>query len=261
MRYAWDYTNEYLKENKIGFGIKGLFVRKTLHNIRIWDKIASDRVDKWIANSENVKLRIKKYYQKDCDVIFPAAAVENIKMNEDIPDDYYVIVSRLEPYKKVDLAIRAFNELKKPLIIIGVGSELRHLKSLASKNIEFLGWQSNKAVHEYMRNAKALIFPGEDDAGITPIESMACGRPVIAYNKGGTKECVKNGETGILFNNQTPNSIIDAVLTLENDYLKFPPKQCRARAEEFSEENFKRKFNKMLSDGYLEYRQGFKKNV
>ena len=253
MRYAWDYTNEYLKENKVGFGLKGLFVRNILHKVRIWDKISSPRADSWIANSENVKTRIKKYYNFDSKVLFPPAPVENISMNNDIADEYYLIVSRLEPYKKIELAISAFNDLKKPLIIIGEGSYFGHLKAMAHQNIEFLGWQSNKSVYEYMRNARALIFPGEDDAGITPLESMACGRPVIAYNRGGAKECILQGKTGLLFDKPTSESLKENVLELEKNILDFSPKSCRERAEEFSTENFKSNFIKILKEEYSIY--------
>ncbi len=258
MRYAWDYAHEYLIENKIGYGLKGLFVRKTMHNIRIWDKIASDRVDSWIANSENVKNRIKKYYQSDSEVIFPPAPIEKIEANENIPDGYYLIVSRLEPYKKVDLAIKAFSKLDKPLVVIGIGSEQNNLKKIAGKNIEFLGWQSDKSVYEYMRNAKALIFPGEDDAGITPIESMAAGRPVIAYNKGGAKECVIDSRTGVLFNNSTEDALIEAVEKIEKNSLSFSPKNCRQRAEEYSTEKFKTKFMQILEKKHKQYSEGLR---
>lgn len=260
MRYIWDYTNEYLKENKIGFGIKGLYVRKTLHNIRVWDKIAADRVDSWIANSANVQERIKKYYGADSKVLFPPAPVSQILPSSNIPDDYYVIVSRLEPYKKVDLAVKAFNRLKKPLIIIGDGSQSNYLKGVAEKNIEFLGWQSDKSVHEYLRNTKALIFPGEDDAGITPIEAMAAGRPVVAFEKGGVKESVKDGETGVLFSEPTADSLIEAVNKLEKDYLNFSAKACREQSEKFSVESFKENFVKIMQDEYLKYKSQFHDN-
>lgn len=253
MRYAWDYTNEYLEENHIGYGIKGLFVRKTLHNIRIWDKISSLRVDKWVANSSNVKARIKKYYQCDSSVIYPPVPIEDIKCNENVPDDYYLIVSRLEPYKKINLAIKAFNTLKKPLVIIGVGSDLGVLKRIAGENIEFLGWQSNKSVYEYMRNAKALIFPGEEDAGITPIESMAAGRPVIAYNRGGVKESIIDGKTGLLFDQSTEKSLIETVKKFEEKILNFSPKICRQEAEKFSGENFKKQLIEKIENSYKQY--------
>lgn len=253
MRYAWDYTNEYLAENKIGFGLKGLHIRKILHDIRIWDKVSSHRVDKWIANSANVKNRINKYYGADSSVLFPPVDVNGIEMDDNIPDDYFVIVSRLEPYKKIELAIEAFNKLKKTLIIIGEGSHKRYLKSIAKSNIEFLGWQSDKSVKNYLKNARALIFPGEDDAGITPIESMASGRPVIAYNKGGAKECIIEGKTGLFFNDLTAESLINAVEKLDENYTQFTPVACRQRAKLFSKENFCRKFEDILDLEYQKY--------
>jgi glycosyltransferase involved in cell wall biosynthesis len=253
MRYIWDYTNEYLKENKIGFGLKGLFVRKTLHEIRVWDKVSSYRVDGWVANSSNVRERIKKYYGQDSTVIYPPVPVENIEFNENIPDDYYVIVSRLEPYKKIELAVQAFNQLKKPLVIIGTGSEEKHLKKIANGNIEFLGWQSEKAVYEYMRNAKALIFPGEEDAGITPIESMATGRPVIAYKKGGVRESVIEAKTGVFFDEPTVESLVEAISNFENKIQEFSPKVCRENALKFSEEHFKEQFLGTLKNKYDKY--------
>lgn len=261
MRYAWDYTNEYLTENRIGYGLKGLFVRKVLHNIRIWDKVSSHRVDKWIANSLNVKNRIKKYYQKDSSVIYPPVPIEDIGFSENVPDDYYLIVSRLEPYKKIDVAIKAFNETKKPLVIIGAGSETDNLKNIAEKNIEFLGWQSDKAVYEYMRNAKALIFPAEEDAGMTPIESMAAGRPVIAYNKGGVLESIVEGETGLFFDETVPESLNKTIFEFEKNILQFSPKACREQVLKFSEENFKTNLTREIENGYQDYLKSIESNA
>jgi len=261
MRYVWDYTNEYLAENKIGYGLKGLFVRKTLHEIRIWDKVSSQRVDKWIANSFNVKNRIKKYYQKDSSVIYPPVPVENIEFNENVPDDYYLIVSRLEPYKKVDVAIDAFNQTGKPLVIIGTGSRSDSLKSIAKSNIEFLGWQSDKAVYEYMRNAKALIFPAEEDAGLTPIESMATGRPVIAYGKGGVTENVIESKTGLFFNEANSKSLNETISEFEKNILQFSPKTCREQALKFSEKDFKENLMKEIENGYRDYLKKMEPNV
>ena len=260
MRYAWDYTNEYLKENKIGYGLKGIFVRRTLHKLRIWDKVASYRVDGWIANSSNVQKRIKKYYNTDSTVIYPPVPIEEIEFTENIPDDYYLIVSRIEPYKKIDLVIKAFNESSKPLVIIGTGSQTEALKKIAKENIEFLGWQSDRSVHEYMRNAKALIFPGEEDAGMTPVESMAAGRPVIAYKKGGVIESITENETGLFFEEATPQSLTDCIIKFEQNILKFSPKKCRQNAEKFSEEIFIKKILDEVKTGYKEYLTSMNEN-
>jgi glycosyltransferase involved in cell wall biosynthesis len=253
MRYAWDWYHEYMKENKIGFGPISLYIRNLIYKTRIWDKASSYRVDFWIANSANVQKRIKKYYGFSSEIIYPPVDVSKIEMTDGIPDDYYVIVSRLEPYKKIDLAIKAFNKLEKQLVIIGTGSQENYLKSIANDNIEFLGWQSDKSVQEYLRNAKALVFPGEDDFGITPIEAMACGRPVIAYNKGGVAETVKDGATGVFFNDPNSASLVEAINAMEKNYTNFSPNVCRKQAEKFSFEVFRDSFNKILEQQYFEY--------
>lgn len=257
MRYAWDWHHEYMKENKIGFGIKGLYIRSLLHKIRIWDKVASDRVDFWIANSKNVSRRIEKYYQKKSIVICPPVSVDEIEPSFNVPDDYYVIVSRLEPYKKIELAIEAFNQSGRQLVIIGTGSDETRLQNIANKNIEFLGWQSDKAVHEYMRNAKALIFSGEEDFGLTPIESMACGRPVVALKRGGTMETVVEGKTGIFFEEESPESLNAAIDKLEAKYTDFTPANCRHQAEIFSSQNFKKQIVETVENQYKNYHKKY----
>jgi glycosyltransferase involved in cell wall biosynthesis len=257
MRYAWDWYHEYLRENKIGFGLKGMYIRNILSTTRVWDKVASARTDYWLANSQNVADRIKKYYGKESEVLCPPVDVDKITPNENIGDDYYVIVSRLEPYKKVDLAIKAFNQLGKTLVIIGTGTELSKLQQLANNNIEFLGWQSDASVIEYIRNAKALIFPGEDDFGLTPVEAMAAGRPVVAYGSGGALETVTPGETGVFFKESSEKSLMDAINKFESGITHFSPKKCRKQAEKFSKENFIKKFQEILDREYKNYQNKF----
>lgn len=252
MRYAWDWTFEYLKENKIGYGLKGIYIRNLLHKIRIWDKAASFRVDCWIANSGNVKKRIKKYYGFDSKIIYPPVHISKMDI-QNLPDEYYVIVSRLEPYKKIDLAIKAFNKLGKELVIIGIGSHGEYLKSIANDNIEFLGWQSDKAVKEYLKNAKALIFPGEDDFGIVPVEALSCGRPVVAFGAGGAKEIIIDGKTGVFFFEENFNKLAEAIMRLEKNYINFSPVECRRQAEKFSEENFNKNFKDNLENEYNKF--------
>jgi len=256
-RYMWDWCHEYLAEHNLGFGLKGLLARKMLHEVRIWDKLASIRTDSWAANSRNVQRRIAKYYRVNSSILHPPVEVENIPLCDFLPDDYYVIVSRLEPYKKINLAVLAFKKIKKPLVIIGEGSQKNYLQKLAfaSKNIEFLGWQSDSSVREYLKNAKALIFPGEEDFGITPIESMACGRPVIAYNKGGVTETVIDKKTGLFFNEQSSDSLIAAIEKLEKDYLDFAPSECRKQAEKFSQKIFQSNLENLLEEGLTEYKK------
>jgi glycosyltransferase involved in cell wall biosynthesis len=254
MRYAWDWYNEYLAENNIGYGLKGLIVRKVLHNIRIWDKVSADRVDYWIANSENSKNRISKYYQKDATVIYPPVDVEKIEFSSN-QGDYYLIVSRLEPYKKIKLAVEAFNKSGKELYIIGEGSEYAELKEIAKDNIKLLGWQSDESMHNYLKNARAFIFPGEEDFGITPVEAMAAGKPVIAFDKGGVKESVIENETGIFFKEENADSLAEAIIKFEK--MTFDPQQCRERAEHFSEKNFKENFKKFVETKVAEYKKEY----
>lgn len=253
MRYAWDWHYEYLKEHHIGFGFKGLFIRSLLHKIRIWDKVASKRVDFWIANSKNVQDRIKKYYRTESKIIYPPVNIDRINLSESSTDDYYVCVSRLEPYKKIDLAIEAFNKLGKQFVIIGSGSDRNRLEGLSKKNIEFLGWQSDKSIYEYIRNSRGFVFPGEDDFGITPVEAMACGKPVVAYGAGGAKETIIDKKTGVLFHKPEAESLIEAILYLEENSDRFTPESCRSQAEKFSEENFQNDFRKTLDEEYEKY--------
>lgn len=253
MRYIWDWHHQYLLENNIGYGFMSMQLRKVLSRIRIWDRAAADRVDTWIAISKTVQKRIKKYYKQDSNVIYSPVDIEKIKISEKKPENFYLVVSRLSPYKKIDLAIEAFNKLGKKLIIVGEGSDLDRLKSLAKENITFLGWQSDQTVSELMSRAKALIFPGEEDFGLTPIESMAAGRPVIAYNKGGVTETVVEGKTGLFFDDASPESLVDAVERFELSFDQFSPLDCRKQAENFSSSKFQKDFKQTVTEEYEKY--------
>jgi len=253
MRYAWDWANEYLAENNIGFGLKGIAVRNIIHNLRIWDRVAADRVDHFLANSENVRTRIAKYYRTESEVLFPPVDLEGIKPSGKPHEDYYLIVSRIEPYKKIKLAVEAFKDLKQKLVIVGEGSDLDHLKSIASDNIEFVGPKYDQELYTYFQNAKAFIFPGEDDFGITPVESMAAGRPVSAFRKGGTLETVIEGKTGVFFDESTAESLKKSVVQLEEHYDDFSPEACRKQAELFSKKSFQSALKKAVDEGYSKH--------
>ena len=255
MRYAWDWHSEYLKENNIGFGLKGLIVRSLLHNIRIWDKAAADRVDHWVANSINVKKRIAKYYRADADVVYPPIDIDNIKVAGQSSKGYYLITSRIEPYKRIDLAVLACNKLKRKLIIVGDGSDLNNLKSIAGPTIEFVSWKNGPELYKYFEEAKAFIFPGEDDFGIAPVESMAAGRPVIAYKKGGALETIIEGKTGLFFEKESAESLEEAIIQLEKNYSNFSVTECRKQAEKFSKARFIQEMKTQIEEGYQKYKK------
>ena len=215
MRYAWGKNEDYVKNMNI---IKKTMVNCLLFLMRKWDKKSSKRVDYFIANSSEVQKRIKKCYNRESVVINPPVRC-NLFNISDIDGDYYFIVSRLVPYKRFDLAVKACSELGKKLVIIGDGTEKEELMQMANENIIFMGKQPDDVVKKYMSECKALLFPGEEDFGITPVEAMACGRPVICYGKGGVLDTVIDGKTGVYFEEQTVESLKKAILKFEN--MKF----------------------------------------
>ncbi len=247
MRYVWDWHNEYLKENNIGYNLIGLYIRNLIHNIRIWDKVSSHRVDYWLANSATVQGRITKYYQKDSEILYPPVEVVKIGRLPATQEDFYLIVSRLEPYKRADLAVETFNRNGKKLIIIGEGSQFDQLQKVVKSNITLLGWQSNQTIYEYLTRARAFVFPVEDDFGITPVEAMAAGKPVIALNKGGVRETVIAEKTGVFFNEPTTESLQNAIDHFEQVAETLTPENCRQRAVEFSRENFLEKIQTIIA--------------
>jgi glycosyltransferase involved in cell wall biosynthesis len=242
MRYAWDWTNEYRDENDLK-GIKGALWTMFLKKLRLWDRLAAERPDTVLANSKNVAERIKKYYRRDSKVIYPPVDLKRFKLNKK-SEDYFLIVSTLTPYKKVDLAVKLFNKLRRRLVIIGDGPQKDYLKGIAGKYVEILGFKDDEVVKEYLENCRALIFPGEEDFGITPVEAMACGKPVLAFGKGGVKESVVAGKTGEFFDEQTLESMEDALTELLDKHYK--PEVCRKQAEKFSREVFEKKISTLL---------------
>ena len=241
MRYAWEKREDYLKD--MGKA-KKLLVRVFLAFMRKWDKTSSKRVDYFIANSSAVAQRIKKCYNRESVVINPPVRCNMFNIS-DVDDNYYFIVSRLVTYKRFDLAVQACSELGKKLVVIGDGPEKENIMKLANENVTFLGRQPDEVVRKYMSECKALIFPGEEDFGITPVEAMACGRPVICYGKGGVLDTVIDGKTGVYFNYQTVESVKEAILKFES--MKFDKKEIRNRALEFDEEVFREKIKDYIN--------------
>lgn len=246
MRYAWDYAHEYLDEQNIG-GLKRFLIQKMMLGVRMWDQTAADRADKYIANSNHVRKRIKKYYKTDSDVLYPPVNVNRFKVSQE-HKDFYLIVSTITPFKKIDLAVQLFNKIGKYLIVIGDGSDLNRLKKMAGSNIVFMGFQDDATVKEYMQNCRALIFPGEEDFGITPVEAMACGKPVLAYGRGGVLETVIPGETGEFFYEQTIESMEDGLGRLIVNEPNYHPRKIRKQADRFNEQNFINGFKKVVKN-------------
>jgi glycosyltransferase involved in cell wall biosynthesis len=242
-RFLWDWHKEYLRENNQGF-LKKLLAAPTLHYLRMWDKSVADRVDYFIANSRTTQKRIEKFYRRKADVICPPVDVDKFKIkNEKLKikeKDYFLVVSRLSPYKKIDAAIEAFNKLDWPLLIIGAGEQEKNLKKISGKNIKFLGFKEEDELPAYYQNARALIFPGEDDFGITMQESMAAGTPVIALRKGGAIENVIEGVTGEFFDHPVAPLIAEAVVRFVENENKYNRETVMAAAEKFSRERFEK---------------------
>lgn len=246
IRYAWDWTNEYREENNIK-GLKMLFYAPIIKYIREWDQISADRPDAYIANSNNVKKRLKKYYKADSDVIYPPVEVDRFRAS-DSHSDYFLIVSTLAPYKKIDLAVQLFNKIGRKLVIIGDGQQRQYLEDIAGDNIEFLGFKNDETVKAYMENCRALIFPGEEDFGMTPVEAMACGKPVLAYGRGGCTESVISGKTGEFFFEPTVESMEDGLARLLYNERFYKPHTIRRHSMNYSREIFEKKIkNKIKS--------------
>ncbi|WP_374748436.1 glycosyltransferase family 4 protein [Klebsiella variicola] len=243
IRYAWDLQHQYLREAKLEKGIKSLFAKIILHKMRIWDYRTANSVDHFIANSHFIARRIAKIYGRKAEVIYPPVDVNRFNVKEK-KNDFYLTASRLVPYKRIDLIVEAFSSMPdKTLVVIGDGSEMNKIKSKASRNIEILGYQPNEVLVDYMQNAKAFVFAAEEDFGITPVEVMACGTPVIAFGKGGALETIRPlGEsepTGIFFDSQLVSAVATAVETFENNIHMFTSDNCRKQALKFSADRFK----------------------
>lgn len=249
MRYAWEFYNEYMERENLG-KLKKILIKYIMNYIRIWDRASVDRVDYYIANSKNVAKRIYKHYGIEADVIHPPVRGSYFNISN-IDEDYFLIVSRLVPYKRVDLAVEVFNELGLPLVVIGGGSQLEYLKSIAKPNVKIMGRQPDKIIKEYYSKCRAFIFPGEEDFGITPLEAQASGRPVIAYGKGGALETVIEGNTGIFFEEQSKESLKDAIYKFNN--MTWNKEEIRAHALTFDEEIFKEKIRDYVARKSIEH--------
>lgn len=250
MRYAWEFSYDYAGK-MVGRGIwKNKLLNYFLTCMRIWDYSSAARVDYFVANSENVAKRIWKHYRREAVVIHPPVRCSLFNISDE-DGDFFLCVSRLQEYKRIDLAIQACMKLGVKLKIIGDGPDKEKLKSMAGPNVEFLGRASDDVMKECYAKCRAFLFPGEEDFGITPLESMASGRPVIAYGKGGALETVVHGKTGLFFKEQTVESLIEAMQKFET--MTFDKAELRRHAEEFDDEVFKRKIKEFIEEKVGEY--------
>lgn len=246
MRYAWDLYFEYLDE--CSNPLKKAVVAVMMHKARKWDVLTANRVDYFIANSHNVARRIYKHYRRESEVIYPPVDTSPGTGAPYVSGDYYLVLSRLVPYKRVDMAVEAFNKLGRPLVIAGDGPEMEKLKKMAKPNIRFVGRVSEAEKYRLYQECKAFVFPGEEDFGITPVEAQSFGKPVIAFGQGGALETVIDGVTGVHYHERTVDALINAVIRGEE--INFDPDIIRKNAMKFDWEVFKKQLMKLVQEKY-----------
>ena len=242
MRYVWDLYPEY--RNASGRIVRALFPF-VAHYLRVWDRVAADRVDHFVANSAFVAARIRKFYRRDSRVVHPPVDVQAFDAGA-VRGDHYLVLGQLVGYKRADLAVDAFNELGLPLTVIGEGEQFTLLKSRARPNVTLLGRQPFDVIRQHLQTCRALVFPGVEDFGIVPVEAMAAGAPVIAYARGGALETVVDGVTGCLFHEQTVAALKAAVEQIEWGDLAIDPAAARRHAHRFDVAVFEREMRALI---------------
>lgn len=235
MRYLWDNWPAYMRSTG---RLSRLAMRLLLPSLRQWDCLSAQRVDHFVANSRHVARRIRKYWRREAAVIHPPVDTNAFTPRAEPGGEHYLCFGRLASYKRVDLAVEVCTRLGRPLVVAGDGEMMQQLKAKAGPSVRFVGRQDDAAVRELMARSRALLFPGEEDFGIIPVEAMSAGVPVIAYGRGGATETVVDGETGLLFSEQTPESLAEALQRFEQCEGDFDPRHLHAHAEKFSTENF-----------------------
>ncbi len=254
-RYLWSDAHQYLEELHYPRFFKRL-IPLVLSRLRMWDWHAAQHVDRFVANSNFVAARIRKYYHREATVIYPPVDVQAY-VQDALPTErgnYFVLIARLRPYKRIDLAVTAFTKMNIPLVIIGTGEEELRLRARSQDNITFVGAVSEAEKRQWLAGARALIHPQEEDFGITAVEAMAAGRPVIAYSAGGALETVIPNLTGVLFDEQCWEGLADAMIRFDD--TQFDPAKIRAHASQFSQERFVREFSLFVDRSWKEFQQG-----
>ena len=253
-RYLWGMEKTYM-DHSSGFNAAARALFKAIvPYVRKFDYQGAQRVTHFIANSKFVKERIRTTYNRDATVIHPPVEIQDFRCDREV-EDFYLIVSELVPYKRIDLAVDAFNTLGRKLVIIGKGPEAEALQKRAKSNIVFLGRQPFSVLKDHYERCRAFVFPGIEDFGITPLEAQSAGRPVIAFREGGALETVIEGETGRFFDLQTPEALVEAVTTFEGE--TFDPADCRRNAERFSSEVFRARMKEFLEQRIPEIFRGY----
>jgi glycosyltransferase involved in cell wall biosynthesis len=249
MRYAWNQYSSYFSPEMLGFFSRRI-IPPIVHRLRIWDESSSHRVDHFIANAKAVADRIRRYYRRTADVLHPPVDTEFFLPGE-VEEDYFLIVSALVPYKRIDLAVETFNQTGERLKIVGQGPEYSKLKRRAKSNIEFIGLVSPDDLLQVYQKSRALVMPGEEDFGINSLESQACGVPVIAFGRGGAKETVVSGETGVLYEEQGIKGLSAALDKFKD--MNFNKTKIRENAIKFSRDSFKKEISSYFQQKWAEH--------
>ncbi len=250
VRYAWDLYQQYLGEAGLRRGLRGAAAKLLLHYLRLWDLGTVNRIDHFMANSHYIAQRIHKVYRRSATVVYPPVDTDGFTLQTD-KEDFYLTASRMVPYKRIDLIVRAFARMPdKRLIVIGDGTEMEKVRAAAGPNVTLLGFQPFAVLKDHLQRARAFVFAAEEDFGIIPVEAQACGTPVIAYGRGGSRETIIVDETGVFFNEQTEDSIAGAVHRFEQLEHSFSPQIIRQQAEKFSTRAFQTAFRQVVEEAY-----------
>lgn len=239
MRYLWDFYPEYLAS--FSFFVR-VFMRLFTTPLRIWDVVSSNRVDHFIANSHTVASRIRKHWRREAAVVNPPVSIDAFPLSTEAREDFYVCLGQMVTYKRMDLAVAACSRLNLPLVVAGEGDCLESLKKNAGPTIRFVGRPDTAEVYRLFAQCRALIFPGEEDFGIVPVEAMSAGSPVIAFNRGGATETVIDGVTGMLFKHQTCDSLCQCLQAFEQQHASFDSGAISQHAAQYSEKHFEAAF-------------------
>ena len=244
IRYVWSHYHEYLRHASL---LKRLLIPHMLHKLRVWDFAAAQRVDVFFSNSRTIQQRVKKYYRRESTVLYPGVRMDPVPAEEK-DDGYYLMVGRFVHYKRFDLGIEACNRLGRRLIVAGGGDEEKALHRLAGPTVEFRTNVKDEEIRELYRHAKALIFPGEEDFGIVPVEAQSSGCPVVAYGRGGAGETVTDGVTGVLIDEQTPEKVMAGMERLEREGIGRDRGQTQKAVQRFSEQRFREELAQRITE-------------